>query len=650
MSLFIILMFCAWTETFESQSYFPPNDWLIVNEDALDAVWFRTVCQGHSGVYAAICYYDTTYSGLAYTNKDYLITPRILPQGSDTITSFWCISTTTTPCTLDIMVSTTSPPSMTTFVIVQSLLLTSTAWTQRTVSLSSYSGTPIYVAFRARRIPLQQTIGLDDITLPNMTAQPHICNGRLRTKGPPSQKYLQVWGTHYEMGFAHGYFLAEEIMAVFIHKWIGNTSYHSITPASYEYGYLPWFREKYYVPQKFQDEAQGVLDGMVAKGVSLYHPALDRDLTTEDLLTITAGGDTTTFLCSSLSGWGQSTASDDTLLGGFIIARNVDGRVGLYTTLANVSLIIAYSPSDPNEQRFFNVSMAGIFGAFSCLNEHGVGMSQNTGNQPETNAIPPNSLLGDFLSSRLAVEMRDPDGSGVNDIYDIDSMKIHSEHIRSNDIHCYSSYDASHPIPGAVLEINHIADTLRFASYNYIPPPINSTWNLAVTNHDRLLYTPTSCWRYQRLADSLNSDYQLTTPRIMRIANTVAISYDAGTSHCTYHSMVLRSNVAIEHPDWPCVGVSYARCYRPAYSQGKQWYSWDELFDGVPGVKEVAIKPVKKSLLPATIIAGPIRLSKDHNWRLFDITGREVPDLNPAPGIYFVEIDGKIQQRIIRIR
>jgi len=649
-TILTMILCSAWTETFDTCNYFPPDNWLVVNEDALDAVWYRALCEAHSGIYAAACYYDTAYSGLSYTNLDYLITPRVLPQGSDTLVSFWYVSTTTAPCTLDIMISTSSPPSMPDFTVERTILLADTTWTLETVSLGAYSNTPVYIAFRVRRIPLLQAIGLDDITLPDITTQPFICNGRLRTKGPPSQKYLQVWGSNYEMGFAHGYLLAEEIMAVWIHKWIGNSSYHGMDPISYQYGNLPWYREKYYTPDKFQWEADGVIDGMDAKGVSRYHPALYRDLTAEDLLTIACGGDTTSFLCSSLSGWGESTINDDTLQGGFVIARNVDGRQGLYTTLANVSLIIAYSPSDPNEQKFFNVSMAGIFGAFSCLNENGVGLCQNTGNHPDTAIIPPNSLLGDFLSSRLAVEMKDPDGSGVNDIYDIDSMKIPSEHFRSTDIHLYSLYNGSHPIPGAILEINQIADSLRFATHNYLSPPIYSQWNLVVTNHDRVLYPPVSCWRYQRVADSLNANYWLTTQRVIQIANTVTGGYNFSNGHCTYHSMAIRPNVAVEHPDWPCVGVSYARRYQAAHTQDKVWYSWNDLFEGVPGIKEVVKKPVNKTVASATIVSGPLRMPKDCKYRIYDITGRIVTSAKIQQGIYFIKVDGGIVHKIIKIK
>ena len=639
MIVLMLALFLSWTEDFESQAYFPPNNWMIVNEDALDAVWYRAECQAHSGVKAAVCYYDTLYPGLSHTNLDYLITPLILPDGNDSTLSFWAVSTTSAGCSLDVMICTSTVPNMTSFTILQTYVITSMSWSQQIVSLASYSGIPIYVAFRARRIPLQEMLGIDDITLPDLTSQPSVCNGRLRSKGPPSQKYLQVWGTNYEMGFAHGYLIASEIMSIYINRWIGYTSYHSVTPNYFEYTYLPWYREKYYIPPKFQEEAEGIIDGITAKGVSLYHPALDRDLTAEDIIVLTGAGDEVDFGCSSLSGWGESTSSDDTLQGGFIIARNVDGKVGLYTTLGNVSFIIAYSPGDPNKQRFFNVNFAGVFGAFSCLNERSVGLCSNSGNHPDTNSIPPNSLLGSLLSSRLAIETIDPDGNGVDDIFDIDFMKNHSEHLRSNEYHVYSSFDSAHPIPGAIIEMNHQGDTMRFTSHNYIPPPINSQWNLAVTNHDRLLHPPVYCGRYQRIADSLNADYHLNTQRAMSITNAVAVNYNYATASCTYHSIVLRPDIAIEHPDWPCVGVSYARCYQAAHTQDKVWYSWNELFEGVPsGVEEEDKWEMEKTNWEVTCSPNPFRervtMHFSGDWKkgklgegeikIYDISGRMV--------------------------
>ncbi len=69
------------------------------------------------------------------------------------------------------------------------------------------------------------------------------------------------------------------------------------------------------------------------------------------------------------------------------------------------------------------------------------------------------------------------------------------------------------------------------------------------------------------------------------------------------------------------------------------------------GVEET---PVKKSMtLPiagSTIFSGPLVLPKGKVCRVFDITGRQIQSINPAPGIYFIEIDGKAAQKVIKVR
>jgi len=71
-----------------------------------------------------------------------------------------------------------------------------------------------------------------------------------------------------------------------------------------------------------------------------------------------------------------------------------------------------------------------------------------------------------------------------------------------------------------------------------------------------------------------------------------------------------------------------------------------------PGVGENPIlKPVEKELfITATIFRGPLQLPEGKKYRVFDITGRVVTPEKIAPGIYFVEIDNEIVQKVIKIR
>ena len=54
--------------------------------------------------------------------------------------------------------------------------------------------------------------------------------------------------------------------------------------------------------------------------------------------------------------------------------------------------------------------------------------------------------------------------------------------------------------------------------------------------------------------------------------------------------------------------------------------------------------------LGATIVRGPIHLPQGKQCRLFDITGREADPMRLAPGIYFIEVEGKIEQKVIKLR
>ncbi|GAJ05178.1 unnamed protein product, partial [marine sediment metagenome] len=97
-------------------------------------------------------------------------------------------------------------------------------------------------------------------------------------------------------------------------------------------------------------------------------------------------------------------------------------------------------------------------------------------------------------------------------------------------------------------------------------------------------------------------------------------SYFAGT----VQSMVFRPNLILEHPDWPFVGVSYAYRNQGAHTHYKHYYSWNELFEGVPGIEEQDLCPSKKYNYSATIFSGPLQLPVGKKCKVFDITGRQV--------------------------
>jgi hypothetical protein len=135
----------------------------------------------------------------------------------------------------------------------------------------------------------------------------------------------------------------------------------------------------------------------------------------------------------------------------------------------------------------------------------------------------------------------------------------------------------------------------------------------------------------------------LTTERAIAIENSVAAEYTAYYGHCTAHQMVFRPNIINEHPDWSCVGVSYARRRVAAHHFPKVWYSWNELFEGIPGVEEhETLRPITTMLKvnpnPFThetriryIIQDPGYTITDMVLKIFDATGRLVKSFRPTP-------------------
>ncbi|UCG93015.1 MAG: hypothetical protein JSV97_04735, partial [candidate division WOR-3 bacterium] len=59
---------------------------------------------------------------------------------------------------------------------------------------------------------------------------------------------------------------------------------------------------------------------------------------------------------------------------------------------------------------------------------------------------------------------------------------------------------------------------------------------------------------------------------------------------------------------------------------------------------------VKARQLVTTIIRGPLVLPGEKKYKVLDIAGREVNITDPAPGIYFIQIENEIVQKVVKIR
>jgi hypothetical protein len=68
------------------------------------------------------------------------------------------------------------------------------------------------------------------------------------------------------------------------------------------------------------------------------------------------------------------------------------------------------------------------------------------------------------------------------------------------------------------------------------------------------------------------------------------------------------------------------------------------------GVTENKLTMKKGNEIVATIFRGPLRLPEGKKCRVFDIVGRLVESNKVQPGIYFVEVDGVVTQKVVKVR
>lgn len=365
-------------------------------------------------------------------------------------------------------------------------------------------------------------------------------NGELQYIGPKA--ILQVWGTHFQRGEAQGYFLADPIMEVFdqfYYLWVAQYN-----PVFYNY-LMNYYQEHFDTDPRMLSEAQGVIAGISAAGVSLYHSGLQRDLTAEDLLLSNAfldmsqirgsyGSEPLELGCSSLSSWGVSTQQDSLLQGSAVITRLLDWTQ-ISTLIANPVLIV-HHPAEADEQTWLNFTFPGLIGALSALSSAGTWASLNVGN--DHYATNTQGLDPVFFDLRRGIERLDLNYDDVSNPLDVFASLNAGNHLSGTIIHTLAEQDGD--VQTVVIETNNSGTALRYFDNNGNLPGNH----LAATNHFRWLVNPTCCNRYDNIQDSLYANHNVTAKRQWNVltgaagleTNLAALQYTPSTGNLLWAS------------------------------------------------------------------------------------------------------------------
>lgn len=205
-----------------------------------------------------------------------------------------------------------------------------------------------------------------------------------------------VWGSAYQMGYAHGQMLKEPILALFGESM----QYFEREAQKYVKQLPPWLAEiiaqlgvdaaldatyaltKDFIPQRFKDEAQGLADAL---GVD-YLQVMRINLFPEMIQAA----------CSMMGAWGASIASTN---GTLYQLRALDWET--HGPFQNFPLLLVYHPTEPGSNSFATWSWAGFIGALTGVSSAPVGVCEKVwlaynGTKPR-DGYPWNFLLRDIL-------------------------------------------------------------------------------------------------------------------------------------------------------------------------------------------------------------------------------------------------------------
>lgn len=366
-----------------------------------------------------------------------------------------------------------------------------------------------------------------------------VLNGRLKILN--GLNIVQLSGSYYDRGYAHGSLLANQILDMI--KYF-NIEFGAKSAKRYEDIVIPYVEKHFSFTIDETEELKGIIDGIKSTNTDIFIPEINRNLDISDLKALNCYGEWLSLGCSSVSAWGNNTRDSELRqgrYGGMIIGRNMDGENDLRKATIHHLIIFAITPPERNKYRWISVMWPGFIGTYSGMSEEGIGVYTHKGNTnaglPVTGFTPKGLIVKNILENTASKER----------VYEIRNIIHGFEKITGgalgigNILHIVFPYTPQKVIPAAIFEDDYKGGVIRYPG-EYTPKNknvlmcCNTFIKYSVSNPDIGLQGRRYSALTQKINQILNSDKKTIDTQTM-----IEILQVSGNNR-TEHAIIFKPN------------------------------------------------------------------------------------------------------------
>ncbi|MFH0939305.1 MAG: hypothetical protein V1899_08495 [Planctomycetota bacterium] len=293
-----------------------------------------------------------------------------------------------------------------------------------------------------------------------------------------------------ERGFAHGFLLAEDILADLV---AALQSLPLFNARQYEQ-LLPWANERFAWDSAAIAELDGMFEGMSAKlgATGLSVKALGREFTRQDLNALNVLADYFGPACSGFSVWNTRTTESEVLH-----ARTLDFPIGPQAIKDQIIVVSEAITGDQPLRAWVAVGWPGLIVQYTAMNADGLVVCLHDGYNTQKAGSVADSFYPRGLLLRRILEQMD---LSVSDPAQQIAQMINTKHAACGNLFHISwpkaAAEKSKLAPSVVLEFDSTNSMLNIRR-------MDDSDALVVTNHFLLRCPPLKCDRFEKMTAGL---------------------------------------------------------------------------------------------------------------------------------------------------